>query len=268
MYKLIRIYDVESNDNEVISAKYDVLSELSKFDYGISTERELIDICKSKDMPDINEGCIYSVVKYENDIPVADEAQLFYHTDNNSESFLDIADWDARIITGVALGCDLSISKNFTLNNNVHNDKLDNSYEEYRKLCDEYSQKVKYPEYDEWCKESIFRIIKEQGISDNEEYLITKVFNPNSDLYECLDGNDPEYVLGWINSKPQYRESLFNTIYDGFYDVYADKYEAMNKELANMEYECCTGKDILAELIGKMTILILIYSIKHLKKLV
>lgn len=35
MYKLIRIYDVESNDNEVISAKYDVLSELSKFDYGI-----------------------------------------------------------------------------------------------------------------------------------------------------------------------------------------------------------------------------------------
>ena len=65
-----------------------------------------------KNMPDINEGCIYSVVKYENDIPVADEAQLFYHTDNNSESFLDIADWDARIITGVALGCDLSISKN------------------------------------------------------------------------------------------------------------------------------------------------------------
>lgn len=112
MYKLIRIYDVESNDNEVISAKYDVLSELSKFDYGISTERELIDICKSKNMPDINEGCIYSVVKYENDIPVADEAQLFYHTDNNGESFLDIADWDARIITGVALGCDLSISKN------------------------------------------------------------------------------------------------------------------------------------------------------------
>lgn len=89
-----------------------MLSELSKFDYGISTERELIDICKSKNMPDINEGCIYSVVKYENDIPVADEAQLFYHTDNNGESFLDIADWDARIITGVALGCDLSISKN------------------------------------------------------------------------------------------------------------------------------------------------------------
>lgn len=41
-------------------------------------------------MPDINEGCMYSVVKYENNIQVADEAQLFYHTDNNGESFLDM----------------------------------------------------------------------------------------------------------------------------------------------------------------------------------
>lgn len=251
MYKFLRIYDVKTKGNEVLAARYEVLSEFEEFNYDELMEQQLINICKSKNMLDINEGCIYSVVKYKNDIPVADEAQLFYHTDNNGESFLDIADWDARIITGVALGCDLSISKNSALNNNVHNDKLDNSYKEYRKLCDEYSQKVKYPEYGEWCKESIVKIIKEQGISDNEEYLITKVFNPNSDLYECLDGNDPEYVLAWINSKPQYRESLFDTIYDGFYDVYADKYEAMNKELANMEYECCTGKDILAELIGK-----------------
>lgn len=251
MYKFLRIYDVKTKGNEVLAARYEVLSEFEEFNCDELMEQRLINICKSKNMPDINEGCMYSVVKYENNISVADEAQLFYHTDNNGESFLDIAEWDARIITGVALGCDLSISRNSTLNNNVHNDKLNNSYEEYRKLCDEYSQKVKYPEYGEWCKESIFKIIKEHGISDNEEYLITKAFNPNSDLYECLDGNDPEYVLSWINSKPQYGESLFNTIYDGFYDVYTDKYEAMNKELANMEYECCTGKDILAELIGK-----------------
>lgn len=105
MYKLIRIYDVESNDNEVISAKYDVLSELSKFDYGISTERELIDICKSKDMPDINEGCMYSIVCYKNDIPIAVEGQLFYHTED--ASFLDIAEYNARIVTSVALGYNL-----------------------------------------------------------------------------------------------------------------------------------------------------------------
>lgn len=251
MYKFLRIYDVKTKGNEVLSARHEVLSEFEDFNYDELMEQHLINICKSKNMPDINEGCMYSVVKYVNNILVADEAQLFYHTDDNT-SFLDVADWDARIITGIALGCDLSISKNSTLNNNVHNDKLDNSYEEYRKLCDEYSQKVKYPEYGEWCKESIFKVIKEHGISDNEEYLITKVFNPNSDLYdENFDCNDLECVLGWINYKPQYKESLFDTIYDGFYDVYTDKYEAMNKELANMEYECCTGKDILAELIGK-----------------
>lgn len=48
----------------------------------------------------------------------------------------------------------------------------------YKKLCDEYSQKVKYPKYGEWCKECIFKTIKEYGVSDSEEYLITKVFNP------------------------------------------------------------------------------------------
>lgn len=52
---------------------------------------------------------------------------------------------------------------------------MKNSYE---KLCNEYLQKVKYPEYGEWCKKCIFKTIKEYGVSDSEEYLITKVFNP------------------------------------------------------------------------------------------
>lgn len=251
MYKFLRIYDVKTKGNEVLAARYEVLSEFEEFNCDELMEQRLINICKSKNMPDINEGCMYSVVKYENNIPVADEAQLFYHTDNNGESFLDIAECDARIITGVALGCDLSISRNSTLNNNVHNDKLNNSYEEYRKLCDEYSQKVKYPEYGEWCKESIFKIIKEHGISDNEEYLITKAFNPNSDLYECLDGNDPEYVLSWINSKPHFKESLYDIILDRFLDAYGEQYETLNKELADREYEEYTGLDILADIINR-----------------
>ena len=116
----------------------------------------------------------------------------------------------------------------------------------YKKLCDEYSQKVKYPEYGEWCKESIYKTIKEYGVSDNEEYLKTKVFNPNSDLYECLDGNDPEYVLGWINYKPHFKESLFNTIWNNFADAYAYKYATLNKEFIDKEHENCleAGFDI------------------------
>lgn len=97
MYKFLRIYDVKRNGNEVVSAKYKVISE------------KLISICREKNLPDINSGNMYSVVKYENNIPVADEAQLFYHTDSKNESFLDIAEWDARVVTSVALGRNLII---------------------------------------------------------------------------------------------------------------------------------------------------------------
>ena len=121
----------------------------------------------------------------------------------------------------------------------------------YKKLCDEYAQKVKYPEYGEWCKKTIFKTIKEYGVSNNEEYLKTKVFNPNSDLYECLDGNDPEYVLGWINYKPNFKESLYDIVLDRFLDEYGEQYEALNKELTGKEYEGYTGLDILVDIINR-----------------
>ena len=109
MYKFLRIYDVKRNGNEVVSAKYKVISEFEKFHYDIRTSEKLISICREKNLPDINSGNMYSVVKYENNIPVADEAQLFYHTDSKYESFLDIGEWDARVVTSVALGRNLII---------------------------------------------------------------------------------------------------------------------------------------------------------------
>lgn len=36
----------------------------------------------------------------------------------------------------------------------------------FKQLCDEYTQSVKYPEYGEWCKEVIFNIIKEYGVTN------------------------------------------------------------------------------------------------------
>lgn len=121
----------------------------------------------------------------------------------------------------------------------------------FKQLCDEYAQTVKYPEYGEWCKEVIFNIIKEYGVSDKEEYLITKIFNPDSELYECLDSNDPEYVLGFINYKPRYHESLYDTIFDRFTDAYNERYEAANRELADMSFDKYTGVDILVELLSR-----------------
>lgn len=121
----------------------------------------------------------------------------------------------------------------------------------FKQLCDEYTQSVKYPEYGEWCKEVIFNIIKEYGVSDKKEYLTTEVFNPNSELYEIFDGNDPECVLGFINYKPQYKESLYDTIFDRFLDAYNERYEVANKELADMSFGKYTGLDILVELLGR-----------------
>ena len=121
----------------------------------------------------------------------------------------------------------------------------------FKQLCDEYAQSVKYPEYGEWCKEIIFNTIKEYGVSDKEEYLTTEVFNPDSELYEYLDGGDPEYVLGFINYKPQYKEGLFDTIFDRFLDAYNKRYEAVNKELKEMDFGNYTGLDILVELLNR-----------------
>lgn len=65
MYKFLRIYDVKRNGNEVVSAKYKVISEFEKFHYDIRTSEKLISICREKNLPDINSGNMYSVVKYE-----------------------------------------------------------------------------------------------------------------------------------------------------------------------------------------------------------
>lgn len=110
----------------------------------------------------------------------------------------------------------------------------------YRELYNEYVQKVKYPQHGKWCKESILKAIKNCGISDSEEYLIT-VFNLNSDL-ECL--------LECINCNVQFYENLLEVVWAGFMDVYIDRYEDMNKILAEKEYNEYTGFDILIDIIN------------------
>lgn len=101
----------------------------------------------------------------------------------------------------------------------------------YRELYNEYVQKVKYPHYDKWCKESILKAIRDCKISDT-------VFNLNS---------DPECVLGCINCNEQLSDNLLEIVWNGFMDVYIDRYEDMNKMLAEREY---TGLDILIDIIN------------------
>ena len=50
MYKFLRIYDVKTKGNEVLAARYEVLSEFEEFNYDELMEQQLINICKSKNI--------------------------------------------------------------------------------------------------------------------------------------------------------------------------------------------------------------------------
>lgn len=110
-YKLLRIYDIETDGNKVLSAKHEIIQEFDDFDVDDETERKLIEICNQKKVPYDN---VYLVVLYKNGEPMAVDGNLFYHDPNNTdglESFLDCAEWDFRVYASVALGKDLTIGQ-------------------------------------------------------------------------------------------------------------------------------------------------------------
>lgn len=120
MFKFIRIYDVEFNNNEVLSGQYEVIQELDTFTLSEDTENKLLEICKKKNLPYSVEGNDYAVVKYIDEQPVAVEGYLYYSApDEEIESYLDCADWDRRCVVSAALNEDLTIGRDYKLINNV-----------------------------------------------------------------------------------------------------------------------------------------------------
>ena len=45
MFKLIRVFNIEEEKNEIKSADYDVIYEFDRFDYDKHTESMLISVC-------------------------------------------------------------------------------------------------------------------------------------------------------------------------------------------------------------------------------
>ena len=88
------------------------------------------------------------------------------------------------------------------------------------------SVKVKEPQFEGQTKTKLG--------NSNVTGIVQSVVNEEFAAY--LEEN-PEYVLGWINYKPHFKESLFNTIWDNFADAYADKYATLNKEFIDKEHE-------------------------------
>lgn len=108
MYKLIKVFNVKEDGNEVKSAEYSVIYEFEQFEIDKKTETMLIDYCKVNNL----EYGTYTIVEYKDDKPVAVVGQLFYHSeDDELDSWMDMAEWNERVIASVALGYDIVISE-------------------------------------------------------------------------------------------------------------------------------------------------------------
>lgn len=112
MHKLIRVFNVDEENNEVKSAGYEVIHEFEDFDYSDKTRDMLLDICKKKKLQYTNSDNGYTIVEYKGDKPVAIVGQLFYHSDNDElESWMEMAEFNERVIASAALGVDLVLSE-------------------------------------------------------------------------------------------------------------------------------------------------------------
>ena len=108
MYKMIKVFNVKEDDNKIKSADYSVMYEFEHFSINKETKDMLLDYCKANNL----EYGSYSIVEYKDDKPVAVVGQLFYYSeDDELESWMDIAEWNERVIASVALGYDIVISE-------------------------------------------------------------------------------------------------------------------------------------------------------------
>lgn len=102
MYKMIKVFNVKKEDNEVKSAEYSVMYEFEQFEIDKETETILLEYCKENNL-DYGE---YIVVEYKACKPIAIVGRVAYYSDEE-DCFIDWADWNRRVVTSVALGCDL-----------------------------------------------------------------------------------------------------------------------------------------------------------------
>lgn len=106
--------------------------------------------------------------------------------------------------------------------------------EKYQEKLEKAIEEVVYPQYGDWCKEIVIQFIKNQGISDSEEFIKNKVFNPESSLYHNENYNieyNPENILGNINYNEYYNQSLFYFLQDEFSGSYDKKLFDLNPNI-------------------------------------
>ena len=117
---------------------------------------------------------------------------------------------------------------------------------EYKKILEEYSTKIVYPEYGEWCIETIKKKIEETEIEDKIEF-INRVFNPQDDYYLEYFEYTPEFILGRINANRYYNQNLYYWLQEYFSEKYRDLYYSLNQTLDNTDAvtDLITNADVL-----------------------
>lgn len=110
----------------------------------------------------------------------------------------------------------------------------------YQELLEEYSQKVIYPQYGEWCVSLILEKLKETDIKDSIDYL-NSVFDPKDEYYSEYFEYEPENILGRINEDGYYKNSsLYWVLENAFNEKYFDMYYSLNVKLVKKEPDVVT----------------------------
>lgn len=110
MYKMIKVYNIQEEQKVVKSADYSVICEFEKFRYNDETKEMLLSQLKDNN----HEYGNYTIVKYKGDEPIEIIGQLFYHSPQEEiDSWMDVAEWDERVVASAALGYDLTLNRRY-----------------------------------------------------------------------------------------------------------------------------------------------------------
>lgn len=110
-----------------------------------------------------------------------------------------------------------------------------------------YWRVLKYPQYDDWCKNVVFDTLKEYKavINENIDFIKAEVFNSESELYAFTEYNASN-ILDELQY--EYNMSILEEIRLAFSETYYKKYEELNADI--LEKEVDDGEFILQDLVG------------------
>lgn len=117
-----------------------------------------------------------------------------------------------------------------------------------------YWRVLKYPQYDDWCKNVVFDTLngfrikgRKWFINEDRAFIESEVFNPKSELYAFTEYSASN-ILDELHIHKFYNTSVLEEIRIAFSETYYKKYEELNADV--LEREVDDGEFILHDLAG------------------